>query len=155
MKAVEHMTYKELLEAQQRYKKTLSNKYVNSIIVSKIVTKCGECFTIVDLCILFRSVLQKLPDKGKKLVETNSKIEEKLLEYQTETDGLSQMLSGMTLSSKPNVNQMEWTGKIGSTNSLTQAKSENQQPSPHDESRDIVDILLTTNQMSKIIIDER
>lgn len=129
MKPVEKMTYLELLEAQQRHKKILSNK----------------------------SVLQKLPDKGKKLVETNLRIEEKLQEYQTETEELSQMLSGMTLSPSPrvDVNRMEWTGKIDPANSLLELKSSNQQPSPHDESTDIVDILLTTNQMSKIIIDER
>ncbi|XP_045030468.1 uncharacterized protein LOC116922966 [Daphnia magna] len=129
MKPVEKMTYLELLEAQQRHKKILSNK----------------------------SVLQKLPDKGKKLVETNLRIEEKLQEYQTETEELSQMLSGMTLSPslRVDVNRMEWTGKIDPANSLLELKSNNQQPSPHDESTDIVDILLTTNQMSKIIIDER
>ncbi|XP_057375738.1 uncharacterized protein LOC130696650 [Daphnia carinata] len=129
MKQVEKMTYLELLEAQQRHNKILSNK----------------------------SVLQKLPDKGKKLVETNHKIEERLQEYQTETEGLSQMLSGMTLSPSPrvDVNQMEWTGKIDPANSLLESQSNNQQPNPDDESTDIVDILLTTNQLSKIVIDER
>lgn len=78
-------------------------------------------------------------------------------EYQTETEELSQMLSGMTLSPslRVDVNRMEWTGKIDPANSLLELKSNNQQPSSHDESTDIVDILLTTNQMSKIIIDER
>ncbi|KAI9554055.1 hypothetical protein GHT06_019327 [Daphnia sinensis] len=129
MKPVEKMTYLELLEAQQRHKKILSNK----------------------------SVLQKLPDKGKKLVETNLKIEERLQEYQTETEELSHMLSGMKITPSPrvDVNQMEWTGKIESANSQPELKANNQQPSPTEDSTDIVDILLTTNQMSKIVIDER
>nr|CAH0110445.1 unnamed protein product [Daphnia galeata] len=130
MKPVEKMTYKELLEAQQRHKKILSNK----------------------------TVLQKLPDKGQKFIEANVKIDERLQEFQAETDGLSEMLSGMTLSASPriDVNQMEWNGKVMTGNSSLESKPGcSQQQIPDDESRDIVDILLTTNQMSKIIIDER
>lgn len=104
---------------------------------------------------MVRTVLQRLPDKGQKFVETNNKIDERLQEFNAESDGLSEMLSGMTLSACPNVNQMEWMGKVVSDNSSPQSKPSNQQPIPDDESRDIVDILLTTNQMSKIVIDER
>ncbi|EFX71871.1 hypothetical protein DAPPUDRAFT_111327 [Daphnia pulex] len=122
------MTYQELVEAQQRHRKILSNK----------------------------TVLKRLPDKGQKFIETNNKIDERLQEFKVESDGLSEMLSGMTLSACPNVNQMEWIGKVVSENSSPQSSPSNQQKAiPNDESRDIVDILLTTNQMSKIVIDER
>lgn len=107
---------------------------------------------------MFRTVLQKLPDKGQKFIEANVKIDERLQEFQAETDGLSEMLSGMTLSASPriDVNQMEWNGKVMTGNSSLKSKPGcSQQQIPDDESRDIVDILLTTNQMSKIIIDER
>jgi hypothetical protein len=74
-----------------------------------------------------------------------------------ETDGLSEMLSVMTLSACPriDVDQMEWNRKVVLDDSCPQSKPGNQQHIPDDESRDIVDILLTTNEMSKIIIDER
>lgn len=108
------------------------------------------------LFIFIRTVLKRLPDKGQKFIETNNKIDERLQEFKVESDGLSEMLSGMTLSACPNVNQMEWIGKVVSDNSSPQSSPSNQQKAiPNDESRDIVDILLTTNQMSKIVIDER
>ena len=104
---------------------------------------------------LSRTVLQRLPDKGKKLIETQAKVEERLLNIEQEAKALSTMFAGMNLSSCPrvDVNQMEWTGKVSSAN-ISNVNPSDQQGNEENE-RDIVNILLSANLESKVIIDER
>lgn len=103
----------------------------------------------------FRSLLLKLPDKGEKFLETQNKIEECLLKYEKEEKDLSQLFTGMKLSCpRVDVNQMEWTGKAAQCESSSSSAPTISQENDEDE-RDIVNILLTTNQLSKIVIDER
>lgn len=104
---------------------------------------------------MFRTLLQRLPDKGKKLLETQAKVEERLQKLQKESEELSDMFAGMNLSScsRVDVNQMEWTGKISAGDS-SNCKPSSQQGNEEDE-RDIVNILLSANLNSKIVIDER
>lgn len=54
MKPVEKMTYLELLEAQQRHKKILSNKYVQLIIVSITIRiySCNILYLLIDVFFL-------------------------------------------------------------------------------------------------------
>lgn len=63
----------------------------------------------------------------------------------------------MTLSCpRVDVNQMEWTGKTSSDCSIgTNMKLATTKEQQEADERDIVNILVTTNQMEKIVIDER
>jgi len=128
MKPIEKMSYAELKEAKERQKKLLSNS----------------------------QFLKKLPDGGKKLIENQTKIDERLQKYELKTSELTDMLAGMHLSqSRINTEEMEWTGKIPDKNSFSVSSIPDSQILATDEDEtDIVNILLTSNETDKIIIEE-
>ena len=73
--------------------------------------------------------------------------------YEKNSDELSQMFTGMNLSCpRVDVNQMEWTGKVNLDGPANKLEKEIEEDS---EETDIVKILQSTNEKSKIIIDER
>ena len=94
--------------------------------------------------------MKSLPDKGKKLVDSLKKIDERLKNMEQLTD----MLGGLELSeSKVDTNKMEWTGNIPAK-SLGSPKPSSAALAEEDET-DIVSILLTSNETDKIIVKER
>jgi len=56
---------------------------------------------------------------------------------------------------KVDVDKMEWAGGIAPDAGTTQTGAQNQPASKEEDERDIVNILCTTNQLEKIVIDER
>jgi len=123
MKPIEKMCYKELKEAQMKQKTLISNS----------------------------NLLKSLPDKGKKLVDSFKKIDERLKnleQFKDMSDGL-QLLQ---------INEMEWTGKIPAK--ITEppkpdSDTESEIEITEEDETDLVKILLTSNQTSKIVIEER
>lgn len=97
-----------------------------------------------------RLFLEKLPDKGKKLRETHEKILERLKKCQEERE-LANLFSGM----KVDVDKMEWAGGIEPEAGAPQTREQKPVPNKEEDERDIVNILCTTNQLEKIVIDER
>lgn len=101
-----------------------------------------------------RKFLQKLPDKGKKLLEAQEKLEAQIKKIREEAQ-LADMFANMQLSQpKIDVDKMEWTGQVALLETKEVTKISSSSKLEEDE-RDIVNILVTTNQTSKIIIDER
>ena len=95
--------------------------------------------------------MKSLPDKGKKLVDSFKKIDERLKnleQFKDMSDGL-QLLQ---------INEMEWTGKIPAK--ITEppkpdSDTESEIEITEEDETDLVKILLTSNQTSKIVIEER
>jgi hypothetical protein len=101
-----------------------------------------------------------LPDKGQKIqdfcVSLEKRIEElkELHKQQNCTEGLTEMFSSLSVGrNKVDTNQMEWTGKV--PDKLEHSDHNGSDHDDSEEEKDVVKILATTNQMSKIVLDER
>jgi Putative GRINL1B complex locus protein 2 len=104
----------------------------------------------------------KLPDKGQKIQDFCSALEKRIEELkqlhqqQNYTEGLTEMFSSLSVGcnrNKVDINQMEWTGKV--PYKLEHSARDVSDHDDSEEEKDVVKILATTNQMSKIVIDER
>lgn len=88
--------------------------------------------------------MQKLPDKGEKLIETNKKIEERILALEQEQHGT--LAAEASLQPQIDVDSMEWTkGKEINAKSISIVNSEDMPKKDVEEDkesdRDIVNIL--------------
>ena len=97
--------------------------------------------------VFIRGILQKLPDKGEKLKETNKKIEAQILELEKQQQVLCEKLAAepvMLLQPKIDVDNMEWT-KGKEINAKSPASEEEMPEKDVEEEketdRDIVNIL--------------
>ena len=83
------------------------------------------------------------------MLDLQQKLDEQVARHKQELSDLSHMFSGM----KVDVNQMEWTG--GQVQKELAASQIQKPIKPEEDERDIVTLLNTTNECSKIVIDER
>ena len=154
---IEKMGLSELQITYERQKKMLTNKLVwrKLTCYRKVKIYCS-CFQ------LSRTFIGKLPDKGQKIQDFCSSLEQRIEELkelhkqQNYTEGLTEMFSSLAVGcsrNKVDTNHMEWTGKV--PNKQEHADRDVSNCDDSDEEKDVVKILATTNQMSKIVIDER
>lgn len=145
MKPIEKMSYNELIETHERQKKMISNRYV---IVSGLISIFSFTRTDIVCCVVvfIRGILQKLPDKGEKLKETNKKIEAQILALEQQQQVFCEKLATepVLLQPKIDVDNMEWTkGKeINAMSTASEDKIPEKDVEEEKETdRDIVNIL--------------
>lgn len=89
------------------------------------------------------------------MIEAYEKIEVQIKKIREEEAKLADLFANMRLAQpKIDIHMMEWTGKAEICEMKEEASKTNKS-NPEKDERDIVNILLTTNQNSKIIVDER
>ena len=94
--------------------------------------------------VFIRGILQKLPDKGEKLKETNKKIAAQILELEKQQKVLCEKLAAepvMLLQPKIDVDIMEWTKGKEINAKSTASEEEMPEKDVEETDRDIVNIL--------------
>ena len=104
------------------------------------------CLDVINVCCFLRGILQKLPDKGEKLIETNKKIEERILALEQEQEQHGMLAAEASLEPQIDVDSMEWTkGKEINAKSISIVNTEDIPKKDVEEDkesdRDIVNIL--------------